>query len=40
MSGALEALADRVAGRRAREASQAAIDVARWSLDSARATAP
>jgi hypothetical protein len=33
MSDALEALADGVAGRRAPEASQAAIDVARWSLD-------
>lgn len=33
MSGALEAFADGVASRRAPEASQAAIDVACWSLD-------
>jgi hypothetical protein len=33
MSGALDALADGVRSRRAPEARQAAIDVARWSLD-------
>jgi hypothetical protein len=33
MSGALEALADGVGSRKASEARQAAIDVARWSLD-------
>jgi hypothetical protein len=33
LTGALEALADGVGSRKAREARQAAIDVARWSLD-------
>jgi hypothetical protein len=33
LSGALEALAKGVAGREPRQARQAAIDVARWSLD-------